>query len=75
MSGHNIIQQLAETFGGYVPNDGDLKGQPLFVVNSATPSTGDEGWIWLYTGGTSADARMYLKADPSSNTWVAVDAT
>jgi hypothetical protein len=75
MSGHNIIEQLSETFGGYVPNEGDLKGQPLFIVSASTPTTGDEGWIWLYTGGDSANARMYLKANASTNTWVAVDAT
>ena len=75
MSGHNIIQQLGETLGGYVPNSGDLKGQPFVVVSGSTPSSGDEGWIWLYTGGNDANARMYLKANTTTNTWVAVDAT
>ena len=72
MSGHNILQQLAETFGGYVPNDGELDGQPLLVIKNSAPSTGDEGWIWLSTTGDSGTARLYVKANQSTNTWQAL---
>jgi len=69
MSGHRILADLEMARTAY-----GAAGDEILTVGSGAPDGNTNGLLYLRTDGTAEDTRLYLRGDPDSNDWTALNA-